>query len=423
MDRLAREGVRCAQAFATTSLCSPSRASFLSGRYARSHGILDNLAPLPDALTTLATILSDAGYDSGLFGKWHMGTQKGPRPGFRHFASYTEQGRYSDCVFEIDGRDVPTKGFVDEVATAYALRFLEEPRDGPFLAWVGLKAPHGPRFRKNPHAEDYREVELSAPANARAYPPFPLQAEWDALAEKAGVKPIEYDPPAEWQRELGGAEREPESMADEDLRDYHRLVSCADDALGRLLDKLDELGLAENTIVVYASDNGFLSGEHGMVNKRAAYEESIRIPLLVRYPRLVRAGSTLEELVLNVDLAPTLLDLAGAPVPAAMQGRSLRSLLEGRGAPWREDFVYEYYRELGFAVPTLIALRTARGEKLVVYEDRPEWTELYDLASDPHETVNLARNPVRAADLARLSARLAELDRSLGPRPKRVRMK
>ena len=194
------------------------------------------------------------------------------------------------------------------------------------------------------------------------------------------------------------------------------MIAGVDENVVRLLDSMDELGLTENTIVVYASDNGLCNGAHGMLIKRAAYEESIRIPLLIRYPPLTKAGTTIDKLVLNVDLAPTLLDIAGVKTPNKMQGQSLVPLLEGHETKWRTSFVYENFHEPPHHTPTLYALRT-EAWKLIEYPGYPGWTELFHLAEDPYETENLAASEAHAATLAALRAELAERERVIGPRP------
>jgi arylsulfatase A-like enzyme len=419
MDRLAAEGARFTRAFVTTSLCSPSRASFLSGRWARSHGVLDNQTGLPPGLPTFASELRAAGYDTAYVGKWHMGWQR-ERPGFDVSASYVAQGSYQDVVFELNGESVETEGWVDDVATDYALEFLREERDAPFLLFVGFKAPHAPREPAERLLDLYADATLAPPPNVAAIPPYPRFGELNRLAAK-GVHRTPYGVPEDWVGLLGKARKTRRLKQDEDWlnperRAYHQLIAGVDENVVRILDLMDELGLTENTIVVYASDNGLCNWAHGTFVKRAAYEESIRVPLLVRYPPLVRPGTLVDRLALNVDLAPTLLELAGVEAPDAMQGRSLVPLLEGREAEWRTLFVYENFYEPPFETPTLYALRTETW-KLVEYPGFPGWTELFQLAEDPHETENLAGSEEHAEILAGLRAELAEHERGIGPRP------
>jgi arylsulfatase A-like enzyme len=419
LDRLAAEGVRFTRAFVTTSLCSPSRASFLSGRWARSHGVLDNQTELPSGLPTFASELGAAGYDTAYVGKWHMGRQR-EHPGFNVSASYVEQGTYQDGVFEVNGEPVKTEGWVDDVATDYALEFLRKERDAPFLLVVGFKSPHAPPQPAERLLGLYEDATLDPPSNVAAIPPYPRFKELNRLVEK-GVQRTPYGVPEDWVGLLGKDRKrrrpkEGRNLLSRHRRAYHQSIAGVDENVVRILDLMDKLGLTENTIVVYASDNGLCKGAHGTYIKRAAYEESIRVPLLVRYPPLVRPGTSVDRLVLNVDLAPTLLELVGVEAPDAMQGRSLVPLLEGHDAEWRTSFVYENFYEPPFETPTLYALRTETW-KLVEYPGFPGWTELFQLAGDPHETENLAGSEEHAAILAALRVELAEHERGIGPRP------
>jgi len=419
LDRLAAEGARFTRAFVTTSLCSPSRASFLSGRWARNHGVFDNQTELPSDLPTFASELRAAGYDTAYVGKWHMGWQR-ERPGFDFSASYVAQGAYQDAVFELSGELVETEGWVDDVATDYALEFLREGRGAPFLLFVGFKSAHAPREPPERLLGLYEGETLATPANVAAIPPYPRADELDRLIAK-GVQTTPYGVSEDW---IGLLEKprktlrpkEGENWLKPNRRAYHQVIAGVDENVVRILDLMDELGLTDNTIVVYASDNGLCNGAHGTFIKRSAYEESIRIPLLVRYPPLVRPGTSVDKLALNLDLAPTLLELADVEVPDAMQGRSLVPLLEGREVEWRTSFVYENFHEPPFNTPTLYALRTETW-KLVEYPGFPGWTEFFHLAEDPHEIENLAGSEEYAATLAALRAELAERERAIGPRP------
>ena len=382
MDRLATEGVRFRNAFDTLSLCSPSRAALLTGRYNHLNGVIDNRTPFRADQGSYAKLLTAAGYRTAYFGKWHMGRQAGQRPGFDHSASFIGQGKYNDCPFEINGVMTPTRGWVDDVSTDLAIRWLKKKHEKPFMMVVGFKSPHSPRGGKN--LPD-RLRDLYAGETSRAVP-------------NLGVPPIFRKPDPKSGKFFQG-------LVDQEVHlDYMRHVTGADQNLGRLLGALDDLDLSEDTVVIYSSDNGYYLGEHCSGDKRSLYEESIRIPLLVRYPRLFAKGAVVDEMVLNIDLAPTLLDLAGVVVPAEMQGASWRPLAEGkRPKSWRQSFFAEYYKELG-GVPTLYGVRT-KTHKLIVYPGHPEWTELFDLKSDPYEVKNLAAD-------SELSVRLhTELER------------
>ncbi|MCX6910555.1 MAG: sulfatase [Verrucomicrobia bacterium] len=379
LDRIAAEGVRFRNAFVVNSLCSPSRASFLTGCYGHVNGIINNHTSLAETSVTHASLLRQAGYATGYIGKWHMGRQSGQRPGFDFSASFVGQGKYFDCPFEVNGQTTPTTGWVDDVSTDYAGKFIRERKDKPFLLVLGFKTCHGPFTPPPRHADTYGE------ALARTVPNFATKAIYRQDGEAGGAKRkraklAQPGPPDEQGRvttNLGA----------------FRGITAVDENVGRLLKLLDELQIAGDTMVIFASDNGYYLGEHGLGDKRSAYEESIRIPLLVRYPRLQARGKLVDQFALNVDLAPTLLDFAGVAVPKTMHGRSWRPLLEGRpAADWRNAFFYCYFREGGFDTPMVTAVRT-ESAKLIKYPGHDEWTELFDLKADAYETKNLAKDP------------------------------
>jgi len=375
LDRLAADGVRFRNAFITHSICSPGRAGFLSGQYTHINGILGNNKPFAEDRLNHAILLRDAGYRTAYFGKWHMGDQKGPRPGFQHSASFINQGIYQDCPFEINGETVPTSGWVDDVTTDLALEWLKQNGTGekPFSMVIGFKSPHNRRGGEN---LPERLRNLYEGQTTRRTPNCDLAA-------------IYHKPLTEADK---GKERG--LSANSVHLDYLRHVKGIDENLGRVLDALDELKLTEETVVIYSSDNGYFLGERGLGDKRALYEEGIRIPFIVRYPARFPKGKLIDEMVINQDLAPTYLDLAGLPAHPEMQGVSFKELALGnKPADWRTSFLSYYQKELG-DTPTCHAIRTETA-KLIVYPNRPEWTEVYDLANDPYELNNLpARGPL-----------------------------
>ena len=388
MDRLAAEGVRFRNAFVTLSLCAPSRAAFLTGRYNHLNGIVNNHTPFPTNSVTHASLMGAAGYATAYIGKWHMDGQRGQRPGFGYSASFVGQGKYWDCPIEVNGEVIPSKGWVDDVTTDYAIQFIQEHQKQPFSIVLGYKACHGPC------SPPERAKDRFPNATARSVPNLGIPAIYRAT-EKINTNEARLF--------------EPQTSPD-----YFRCISAADDNLGRLLQTLDDLKLAEDTVVVFASDNGYYKGEHRLGDKRSAYEESLRIPLLVRYPRTFPKGKVFDEMVLNVDLAPTFLDLAGLPVPAQMQGRSWRPLLTGKSPAWRQAFLAEYFLENTFpGTPTLVAVRTVDA-KLVKYPRHEEWTELFDLAQDPYETKNLVNDPTRKDLLARMRSEFDQQAKATG---------
>ena len=345
MDRLASEGVRFRNAFVTHSICSPGRAGFLTGQYTHVNGVMDNDTPFPATAVTHATLLRDAGYRTAYFGKWHMGDQKGPRPGFQHSASFINQGIYQDCPFEINGVMTPTKGWVDDVSTDLAIDWLKANHAQPFSMVVGFKSPHNKRGGTN------------LPERLRHL----YEGKTTRRTPNCDIAAIYHKPLTE---EDKGKERG--LSANSVHLDYLRHIKGIDENLGRLLDALDELKLADDTVIVYSSDNGYFLGERGLGDKRALYEEGLRIPFIVRYPRLFPKGKLVDEMVLNLDLAPTWLDLAGLPAHPGMHGASFKELARGnKPANWRTSFLAYYRKELG-DTPTCHGVRT-EDAKLIIY--------------------------------------------------------
>jgi arylsulfatase A-like enzyme len=385
MDRLAAGGVRFRNAFITHSICSPGRAGFLTGQYTHKNGIMDNNTPFPLDSVTHATLLRDAGYQTAYFGKWHMGRQKGQRPGFQHSASFIDQGIYQDCPFEINGAMTPTAGWVDDVSTNMALHWLEKNGSKPFSLVLGFKSPHNKRGGEN---LPERLRNLYADKTTRETPNCDIAAV--------------YHKPFTEAEKLNGR-----GLSDNAVHlDYLRHIKGIDDNLGRLLDALDAMKLTEDTVIVYSSDNGYFLGEHGLGDKRALYEEGIRIPFIVRYPKRFPKGQTIDAMVINQDLAPTWLDIAGLPAHPGMHGRSFKKLAMG-GTPkdWRTSFLSYYRKELG-DTPTCRAIRTENA-KLIIYPNRLEWTEVFDLKADPYELERLPADGPLAKELA------AELEKQM----------
>lgn len=372
LDRIAAEGIRFRNAFVVNSLCAPSRASLVTGQYGHVNGVTNNHTPHPEGNLSVAVLLRPAGYVSGYFGKWHHGSQSGKRPGFDTSASFVGQGVYFDCPIEVDGVKTPSQGFVDDVTTEYASNFIKANKDKPFLMILGLKTCHGPFTPPPRNAKDYEG------ALARSTPNYGLPAIY-AKTGPNGAKGKATD-----------AKEVPTNLG------MFRGINSVDDNVGKLLRLLDELKLAEDTVFVFSSDNGYYLGEHNLGDKRTAYDESLRIPMLLRYPRAAKAGRTEDRMVLNIDPAATFLDLAGLPVPAAMHGRSWKPLIEGKTeAAWRDSYFYCYFYEKGFNAPLTTAVRTSEA-KLIKYPGHDEWTEVFDLKADPYEVKNLAQDPAYA---------------------------
>ena len=413
MDRLAREGMRFVNAFATTPLCSPSRASLLTGQYARTHGIIDNTARPSHDLPTFPRELQRAGYTTGFFGKWHMGNDDSPRPGFSHWVAMPGQGEAIDPHLNVDGQKLQAKGYVTDVLTDYVERFIQRAGDQPFLAYLAHKAIHPNIVQQNDGslapvagqpggfvaAERHRGRYAGkvVPRRPNAFKP-PLDK--PALLRRIGTLPP-----------LG---RET-ATTDDEMRGRAEMLLGVDDSLGRILAALEKAGALDNTIVVFTSDHGYFYGEHGLnEERRLAYEETIRIPMLVRFPSRVKAGTIAPEMVLTIDLAPTLLEFAGLTPAAAMEGRSLSPIFAGAAGAWRDSFLVEYYSDTVF--PRILkmgysAVRTSKA-KYIEYRDLTGMNELYNLETDPYEEHNLlgGREP-QPALLATMQEELKRLVR------------
>lgn len=402
MDRLAREGARAENAFVTTSLCMPARASILTGQYIARHGILRNVdhGDVPDDAVTFPRVLQGAGYQTAHFGKWHMGDNDAKRPGYDYWVSYPRQGRYFNQTLNVDGTHTETEGHVDDLITDHVISWLRDKRDRdrPFGLSLGYKSVHSAFVPPRRCAELYADETIEPPASFH-----------DSLADKPAFlrSVIENE-----------NHRYVSNQAYEHwVRQYNRTVHCADQNIGRILDMLAAEGVLDRTAVIFTSDGGYYQGEHGgLYDKRSVYEPSIRVPMLVRAPGLVRPGTVIREMVLNIDIAPTLLDLAGVEVPDTMQGRSFKPLLAGKEVEdWRRSFLLEYVQEWrGFtSTPTLEGVRTERY-KYVRYLDPPDKPELYDLKEDPDERVNRHDDPAFAQTRAELQRELARLREEVG---------
>lgn len=387
LDRLAAGGVRFRNGFVTHSLCSPSRATMLSGLHTHEHGITFNEQPFISK-DTWPHVLSANGWKTAYFGKWHMGDQR-ERPGFQETATYLNQGSYIDCKFVVNGRNTPSKGWVDDVSTDYAVDFIRRSTDTPFAMYLGFKAPHDKRVAAERHQGTYSNVILKKPTHRNVPAPWTKDAGWD------------------WDKRHA------------DRITYFQALAGMDDNVGRVLDVLDELHLAENTLILYMGDNGYYLGEHGLGDKRTAYEESIRIPYIIRFPAAFKPAVR-DEMVLNLDAAATILDACGLKPTWKQHGVSLMPLLKARpgSAPWRKSFLYQNYKDPAFPRVTfdVLAVRT-KTHKYVENDANPEWTQLFDLTADPGENRNLTGTPGAREILAEMKAELSRLKEQSGFRP------
>ncbi len=459
IDRLADEGILFSSSFVTNSICAPSRAVLLTGKYSHRNGLRDNRDDFDGSQLTFPKLLQEAGYETALVGKWHLKTEP---TGFDHWRILIGQGHYYRPVFLDNGAEVERPGYVTDIITDLALEFLEtRDRRKPFCLLYNHSAPHR-NWMPGPEQLDlFTEEDLPLPPTfadnyagrpaareadmriADMYLSFDLKLHPGSYARETGTggNP-EFDAESAWRESYARmteleqatwdahygpinrtfAESPPVDSALTEwkyrrfLADYLRCVASIDNNLGRLLDRLDELGLSESTIVVYTSDQGFYLGEHGWYDKRFMYEESMRTPLIIRYPRGIAAGQVTDALVLNLDTAPTLLDLAGVPAPPEMQGRSLRPLAAGQTpADWRRGVYYHYYEypHGWHRVRPHYGIRTDRYKLIHFYGELDVW-ELYDLERDPHELTNV-HGDAEYSDVSRaLHEQLETLQRDLG---------
>jgi N-acetylglucosamine-6-sulfatase len=411
IDRIAHEGASFRNAFAMTPLCSPSRASILTGQCTHTHGIIDNTerGKQSKALHTFPQELQKLGYETAFFGKWHMGNDNSPRAGFNRWYCLAGQGSTFDAVVNDDGHEVHTKGYVTDVLNEKSLAFVRQKHAKPFLLYLAHKAIH-PETYQGPDGK-VSDATMSnfipAPRHASLYEGVKVPRR-----PNAGVRPT--DKPALQQKIAGVPPLGPKTgSTDKVILNRLRMLSAVDEGVGQLLKALKESGQLDNTLFVVSSDHGYFYGEHGLsVERRLAYEESIRIPLLMRLPPLIKAGSTPEAIVLTIDLAPTFIDIAGGKPPKQMQGRSLVPVLKGeRPADWRHSFFVEYYSDTVFPRVHKMGYQAVRNDrwKYIHYLDLENADEIYDMENDPYEVHNQIGNPATAADVKAMKDELQRL--------------
>ncbi len=435
LDRLAAEGIRLDSAFCTNSICAPSRAAILTGEYNHRNGVTSLHDTLDADRWSFPKALQQAGYMTALIGKWHLGHGPGVDPaGFDVWRVLPGQGHYHNPVMlEAEGRVVERPGYVTDLITDDTIEFIERQvttsPDQPFAVMCHHKAPHRSWEPSRRHAHLFEDETIPEPETfdddlvGRA-----------AVVQAARMRMMDLDPYLDLKAPV------PEGLSlDEEIswryqryiKDYLRVVASIDDNVGRLLDVIEALGLAEDTIVVYTSDQGFFLGDHGMFDKRLMYEESLRMPFLLRYPRLVEPESACDDIVVNVDVAPTLLELCGVETPDHVQGRSFVDVLTGETPDdWPTSMYYRYWmhRDGAHLAPAHYGVRT-KTHKLICYYNDPleevgahgpvnpvEW-ELFDLVTDPYEVDNVIADPAYAEVRAELVAELARQQEAVGDEP------
>ena len=408
MDAMAREGVYFENAMVTTSLCSPSRASILTGMYMHNHGVVDNNILTKPGTVFFPQYLQAAGYKTAYFGKWHMGGHSdAPRPGFDRWVSFRGQGHYyppehlKNWSLNVDGQSVPQKGYITDEITDYALDWLNtsvKGGDEPFFMYLSHKGVHGMFHPAERHAGRYQDKPLPIPKTMADTP------------ENYVGKPM-------WLKNQRNSWHGVDFAyhQDTDISEHYRLYCEAllsvDESIATVRKWLADNDLADNTLVMYMGDNGFQWGEHGLIDKRTAYEASIRVPLLGVCPGLWKPGTTLKQVVANIDVGPTILAAAGLKTPENMDGLSFLELAAGNldASQWRQNALYEYYWEYNFPhTPTTFALRTPRY-KFIQYHGIWDIDELYDMQNDPHEEHNLIFRPEHQQLVTKMRADLHQI--------------
>lgn len=426
IDALATDGVRFANSFCTTSLCSPSRASILTGLYAHRHGVRDNFTELPADLPTWPSRLHESGYSTAYIGKWHMGEDNdAPRPGFDWFVTHKGQGKYYDTEWNLNGAGAKViPGYYTTVVTDLALDWLKERRpddNKPWALCIGHKAPHSFYTPEEKYKLTFDAVRVPYPSSA-----FHLEGKPEWIKQRSNTWHGIYGPLFEWRKNFPDARPEAVKDFENMVHGYWGTVLSVDDSVGRMVQYLKATKQYDNTFIVFMGDNGLLEGEHGMVDKRTAHEPSMRIPLVLHGPKL-KASQVVDGQVLTVDIAPSLLDLCGAKPIEKIQGKSWRKLISGGDADWRKAWFYEYNYEKQFPyTPNVRALRTDRF-KFIRYphgDTSPDrhLPELYDLSKDPNELENLADKASMTSVRAELEKQLLELMTAEGLTPENDRM-
>ncbi len=408
MDKLAENGVYLKNAFVTTSLCSPSRASILTGLYTFRHRVIDNQRLVPEGTLYFPQYLQKAGYATAFIGKWHMGSHTDePRPGFDHWVSFKGQGVYlppnPNYTLNVNGRRVKQKGYITDELTDYAIDWLSErkPDEKPFFLYLSHKAVHSNFTPAERHEGSLSEL------------PFKRSASEADTDENYAGKP-------RWLRDQRNSWHGVDFPyhSDLDIEKYYKryceALKGVDDSIGRVMTQLEKMGIRDETLVIYMGDNGFMFGEHGLIDKRVAYETSIRVPMLMHCPELFEGGAVVEEMVANIDIAPTIMQAMGLEKPPHMDGDSFIALAQGSKIPWRDYFLYVYYWEKNFPQsPTVFSLRSDRY-KLINYYGLWDADELYDLQADPQEANNLLYDPEYSDVVTRMSRDMYAMMDELG---------
>jgi arylsulfatase A-like enzyme len=409
IDRIAKKGICLTNCFCTNSICAPSRAAILTGKYGHLNGVIDNSKTFNGSQETFPKLFQKSGYETALIGKWHLKSQP---TGFDHWHILPGQGAYFDPWFIQNGQKTQHKGYVTDIITNQAIEWLKQRNnDHPFCLLVHHKAPHADWDTTKKHKQMYHDVEIAEPVTFND----DYKSRSDAI-RTSFLKVGKYQWDLHYKRRFGEIpqtvpqEKVKSWMYQRYMKDYLGCIASIDDNVGRLLDYLDEAKLTNNTLVIYTSDQGFFLGEHGLYDKRFMYEEGLRMPFVACYPGAIPKKSTSQTLALNLDFAPTLLDFAGVGTPHEMQGRSLRTVLQGKTpVDWRKAIYYRFY-EKAYNIGPHEGIRTKRYKLIHFLYGDYGW-ELYDLQEDPDELRNLYNDPACSQIQIQLKSTLQELRR------------
>lgn len=398
LDKMAKNGAYLSNAFVTTALCSPSRASILTGLYAHKHRVVDNNNPVSKELVFYPQYLQKAGYSTAMIGKWHMGGDTDtPQRGFDYWISFKGQGNYfpEQNGLNVNGKKVQQKGYLTDELTDYALDWLKGlQKEKPFMLYLSHKGVHSTFIPAERHKDKFKShtfmPPVTMPVGSHQGAPMWVQN------QRNSWHGIEY--PYHSNLDIG-----------EYYKKYGETLLSVDESVGRVMAYLEENGLLESTLIIYMGDNGFQFGEHGLIDKRTAYEASMRVPMLAHCPEIIKPGTVVKEVVANIDIASTVLEAAGLQAPVYLDGKSFLPLLQGRKTPWRDGLLYEYYWERNFPqTPTLHALRGDRY-KYVHYHGIWDVDELYDMQTDPQEAKNLISSEEHQAIVKNMNQKLFDI--------------
>ena len=406
MDKMAREGVWIKNACVTTALCSPSRASILTGMYAHKHTVVDNSSPLPPNLIFFPQYLQQSGYRTAFFGKWHIGeADDKPQNGFDEWESFRGQGVYYNPTLNINGKETlyGDSTYITDLLTNNTISWLKkQDNKKPFFVYLSHKGVHADFYPAKKYKDVYKDEPISYPSTINLtasdtsiiygntnQSPTPAMINQDTNYNVRDIPKWVFRQRYSWH----GVDYlyHGQIAFDDFYRHYCETLLSVDESIGNMMRYLKESGRDKNTVIIYMGDNGFLMGEHGLIDKRNMYEESMKVPLLVYAPGLIKGGISLDQIVQNIDIAPTILDMAGIKAPPQMEGESFYPLLKGEHIAWRNKAFYEYYWEYAFPqTPTTFGIREG-DYKFIFYPGIWDINEFFDLAQDPEEKKNLIR--------------------------------